>query len=254
MACLSLQAAPVGNSSFPEILKKGFFIPEDSWGSIRLGYEGDFVSDGRMNQYSQGTGRVDTYRQWTNSGTITLSCLDRIEAYGVFGSSESKADWRFEDVSLGTITRIELETNPHFLWATGGRALLYKGVHGALGVGGRYTECHSLPAWVTSNGTTERVGGAKVFWRAWQINLDLSYKVDWFIPYIGFKYLNARTFLSDFSIPISQALTGNDSFKNRDPIGLYLGCTLSSGNYFMLNLEGRVIDEEAITVSADFRF
>lgn len=250
---LSLKGAPVGNSSSPQIVKTGFFIPEESWVSLRAGYEGDFVADARANQYDQGSGRVDTYQQWTNSGTITFNLADRIEAYGVLGSCETKADWRFQNDSLSTVTRIKIESNSHFLWGAGGRAILYKGIFGAMALGGRYTEWRAKPAWVRSNGTMEPVLNANIFWKEWQVNLDFSYKIDWFIPYIGFKYLDARAFLTDFSIPISRSGSSN-SFKNRDPIGLYLGCTMSSGKYFMLNFEGRVIDEEAITVSADFRF
>lgn len=249
-----LFGAPVGNSAAPDLIKKGFLISEESWVNFRLGYEGDFVEDGRMNQYNEGTGRVDTYKQWTNSGTATLNILDHLEVFGVFGSSETKADWRFENLSLNTVTRIEFETNPAFLWAAGGRAIVYEWNKIYVGLGGRYTACNAGTKWVTSNGAMEPVGGSSVDWREWQINLDFSYKIDWLIPYIGAKYLNAKTDLNNFSIPISQELNGFNSFENRDPVGLYLGCTLTSGSYFILNLEGRLIDEEAITITADFRF
>ncbi len=251
---LPLYGAPIGNSSAPQVLKEGLLFSNKSWLSLRAGYEGDFVEDGRMNQYDQGSGRVDTYKQWTNSGTVTLNILDHLEIYGVFGSSETKSDWRFENNTLGSVTRIEMETDPHFLWAFGGRSIIYERGKTVFGLGGRYTSSNSHPKSVSSNGTAESVVGSRVEWRAWQINFDISYKIDWFIPYIGAKYLNGQTLLKNFSIPISQELVGSDTFKNRDPVGLYLGCTLSSGKYFMLNLEGRLIDEEAITVSTDFRF
>lgn len=254
VACTALNAAPVGNTSAPELIQEGFLISCDSWINFRLGYEGDFVADGRMKQHDQGVGRVDTYEQWTNSGTVTLNILDRMDIYGVFGSSRTEADWRFGDLSAGTVSRIELETKYCFLWAAGARAILYEWCNASVGLGGRYSSCNYRPVWLTSDGLLQSVSGSHFSWREWQINLDASYKIDLFTPYIGIKYSNARTQLKDFLVPISADLTGSNSFKNRIPVGLYLGCTLSTGQYFMLNVEGRLIDEEAVTISGDFRF
>lgn len=254
VASTTLYAAPVGNTSAPELIQEGFFISCDSWINFRVGYEGDFVADGRMKQENQGHGRVDTYQQWTNSGTLTLNILDRIDVYGVFGSSRTQADWRFGDISAGTVTRIELETKYNFLWALGGRAILYEWCNTSLGFGGRYSYSNYRPSWLTSDGVIQIVDGSQFRWSEWQINLDVSYKIDLFTPYIGIKYLNSTTHLKNFSVPISADFTGRNTFENRIPVGVYLGCTLSTGEYFMLNLEGRLIDEEAVTVSGDFRF
>ena len=250
----ALHAAPVGNTFAPALIQKGLFISSNSWINFRLGYEGDFVFDGRMKQVDQGQGRVDTYEQWTNSGTLTLNALDRLDVYGVFGSSHTEADWRFEDSSLGTVTRIELKTKDDFLWGIGGRAVLYEWCNTSLGVGGRYSRCNYLLESLHSNGIMQSVDGAHLHWDEWQVNLDLSYKIDLFTPYIGVKYSRAKTNLGNFAVPISADLSGANTFENRVLVGLYLGCSLSTGRYFMLNLEGRLIDEEAVTVSGDFRF
>jgi len=253
-AFATLHAAPVGNTSAPQIIQEGFFISCDNWFNFRAGYEGDFVADGRMKQYQQGAGRVDTYEQWTNSGTVTANLLDRIDVYGVFGSSRAQADWRFGDISAATVTRIEMETKYSFLWGVGARAILYEWCNTSFGLGGRYSSSNYEPVWLTADGFIQPVSGSHFHWREWQINMDASYRIDLFSPYIGIKYSNARTELKNFSVPISANLVGSNSFKNRIPVGLYVGCTLSTGQYFMLNIEGRVIDEEAVTISGDFRF
>lgn len=253
-SAIFLNAAPVGNTSAPELIQEGFFISCDSWMNFRLGYEGDFVADGRMKQYDQGHGRVDTYEQDTNSGTVTINILDRLDVYGVFGSSRTQADWRFTDPATGTVTRIDLETKYCFLWGAGARAILYEWCNTSLGLGGRYSSCNYRPEWLTADGLVQSVDGSHFQWREWQINLDVSYKIDLFTPYIGVKYSNARTHMKDFSVPLSSSLTGSNSFENRVPVGLYVGCALSTGKYFMLNIEGRLLDEEAVTISGDFRF
>jgi len=254
VASSALYAAPVGNTSAPELIQEGFFISCDSWINFRVGYEGDFVADGRMKQSEQGHGRVDTYQQDTNSGTVTLNILDRIDVYGVFGSSRTQADWRFTDAAAGTVTRIDMETKYNFLWGAGARAILYEWCNASLGLGGRYSSANYRPVWLTADGVVQSVAGTHCRWREWQVNLDVSYKIDLFTPYIGIKYSNARTQMKDFSVPISSNLSGSNTFKNRVPVGLYVGCSLSTGKYFMLNIEGRLIDEEAVTISGDFRF
>ncbi len=248
-----MYAAPIGNTAGPEILQVGFFIPCNSWIDVRGGYEGDFVADGRMEQFNEGTGRVDCYEQDTNSGTVTFNFLNRLDVFGVFGSSKTKSNWRIQ-IEDGTIHRLHLESSWDFLWAVGARAILYQWSNTFLGVGGRYSSSNYEPAQLTFDGLQTPVGGAFFHWREWQVSFDISYKIRYFTPYIGFKYMHARSFLSNFPVPVAANGSGNNSFENREPVGLLLGCGLSNGQYAMLNLEWRLIDEEAVTVSADLRF
>lgn len=248
----ALLAAPVGNPSAPEWIEKGFFIPEDGWGSVRIGYEGDFVSDAKLEQYSEGYGRVDSYEQETNSGTVTCNLWNRLDLFAVLGSSRANADWRFVDPAQN-VYRVELETNYDFLWGVGVRGILYEDEEICLDMGGRFEQSSCEPSWLASNGVPQPVAHSMLYWREWQIDLDLSYQIDIFAPYIGVKYSNVRVELSNFSEPIS-AKGGSDHFKNRIPLGIFIGCGLSSSKYFLLNIEGRLIDETAVTVSGDIRF
>lgn len=249
---LPLWAAPVGNPSAPQWIEKGFFIPEDWWGSARIGYEGDFVSNAKLEQYSEGYGRVDTYEQETNSGTVTFNIENRVDLFAILGSSRANGDWRFVD-PLQNVYRIELETNYDFLWGIGVRGILYEDEGICLDMGGRFEQCSCEPSWLTSNGVPQAVSHSMLFWREWQIDLDLSYEIDIFAPYIGVKYSNVRVELNGFDESIS-AKGNSNHFKNRVPLGIFIGCGLSSSKYFMLNVEGRLIDETAVTVSGDIRF
>ena len=104
----TLYASPIGNTSFPQILQEGLLIPSDSWVDLRSGYEGDFVYDGRMEQYREGSGRVDDYEQTTNAGTVTINVLDRLDMYGLLGSSRTHARWRFF-TAAGALRNAEIE-------------------------------------------------------------------------------------------------------------------------------------------------
>jgi hypothetical protein len=253
ISLLKIFAAPVGNPSAPKLLQEGFFIPNNSSIDFRLGYFGDFVTDGRFKQFDEGHGRVDSYSQNANSATLTLNFVNRLDVYGVLGAAKSSSDWRFTDAA-SFVHRIELDTEFSFFWGAGARAILYEWGSASLGLGSCYFSSKYTPKSFKSDGILQPVEGSSAFWNEWQVNLDTSYKIDLFIPYIGFKYSQARAFFSGFSAPISQSGQGANSFKNRSLFGLYLGCSITNGDYFMFNLEGRLIDEEAVSVSADFRF
>jgi len=248
----SIFAAPVENTSAPELIKEGFFIPCDSVVDVRAGYEGDFIADARMQQYDYSSGRVDSYQQQTNAGTVTLNFLNRLDIYGLLGSSRTCVDWRF---TIGDdVRRAQLETLYSFLWGVGARGIFYKLGCLSFGAGGRFEHAKYDNLWLTIDGIVQNVSGTELHWRVWQIDLDMSYKIDIFTPYIGIKYSNVRSGVGLFATPISNSGAGVNCFENRTPVGVFIGCSLSSGKCFMLNIEGRLIDEEAVTISGDFRF
>ena len=248
-----LFAAPVGNPAAPHVLCKGLLIPQKCWANIRLGYEGNFVFDGEMKQTKNSSSELDKYTQATHAGSATITLLERMDMYGVFGSSRICAKWRFNTLS-DEVRNAEMETKHAFLWAVGGRAILYSWGNWDLGLGGRYSASHNHISWLTIDGSNVSTKGSRSRWRKWQVNTGLSYHIDLFTPYIGAYYINARHNLKNLDEPIANKGSRNNLFENRVPIGMYLGCSLSNGSYFMLNVEGRVIAEEALTVSGDFRF
>lgn len=246
-------ASPVGNPAFPQLIDRGFFIPSDSWFGLRMGYEGDFVGDELLKQTAEGSGRVDNYIQNTNSGTLTFTIVDRVDIYGVFGSSRMEADWRFSSAG-GTVSRAQLQSKYRFLWGVGARGILYEWGCAILGVGGRYSSSILKPSWMTINGTPVSVSGGQVHWREWQIDLDFAYKIELFTPYVGVKYSNVQTKLNGFAVRIANNGVGSLHMESWTPVGVVVGCTLTTGKYFMFNVEGRLIDEEALTISGDIRF
>lgn len=246
-------SAPVGNTAAPQLIEEGFFISRDSWIDVRIGYEGDFVGNARLKQYKESSGGVDTFQQYTNSGTVTLNILDRLDLFGVFGSSRICSDWRFTDLS-GLEARAQLETLYHYIWAAGARGILFEWGNVSLGLGGRYGSANYKPSLLTINAVPVSISGAYCHWKGWQLDLDVSYKIDLFTPYIGVKYSNTKVRVGPFSQPISNSGLGMDHFENKTPVGLFLGCSLSTGKYFMLNVEGRLVDEDAVTISGDIRF
>lgn len=248
-----LHAAPIGNPSSPRILYEGMFIPEESWANIRGGYEGDFVFDGNMEQSYKGSGLVDEYTRATNSGTATLTLLERLDLYGVFGYSKVCAHWRFTDMA-DRIRNAQMEAARNFLWSVGGRAILVTCDNWDLGLGARYGASHHRLSSFTIDGDLVSMQGSHCEWRGWQINLGVSYHIHIFTPYIGVDYIDELTIVKDLASSVADLGAHSDHLRNRYPAGLYLGCTLSNGKYFMLDVEARLLAEEAVSVTAEFRF
>lgn len=244
--------APVGDPAAPALIQEGFFIPCDAPVNVRSGYEGDFVADARLQQYDGGQGRVDNFNQQTNSGTVTLNVVNRLDVFALFGTSRSCADWRFK--VDGDMHRAQVETLYNFLWGAGVRGIVYKSCAFNLSVGARYEQCHYDNLWLTVDGMVQPGDSTFLRWREWQVDCDFGYQIDIFTPYIGLKYSSVRVHIGDFLEPIASNGSGTDHFKNRTPVGVFIGCSFSSGQFFMLNVEGRLIDEEAVTISGDFRF
>lgn len=246
-------AGPAGNPSAPQLIEEGFFISRDSWMNFRIGYEGSFITDGRMKQRTESSGRVDNFRQEYNAGTFTLNILERVDVFGVFGSARMKADWRIS-LALGA-ARIETQSKYQFLWAVGGNILLFDWGNTGLGIAGRFTWTNPSLEWPTSNGTGFATNGAKFRYYQWQVDLALSHRIDIFIPYVGIKFSGARARIRTLtSIPIANNGAGSIHMRNRDYVGAVIGTTLTSGKYFMLNIEGRFVDEEAVSITGEFRF
>lgn len=245
-------AAPVYNPYNPEIIAEGFFISPASWINFRLGYEGNFVSDAKMEKQIN-SGKIDNFKQDVNSGIITLNLQNRMDLYGAVGSARIRSDWRF-DTLLGTMSRIELETNYRLYWAAGAKIILYEWGKTALSIGGRYSKTDPTISFITKDGAPEETADSKIDYQDWQIDMGFAHQIDIFIPYIGGKYLKAKAKLGNAAIIIAEDSQNFMKMKNEDRFGVYVGCTLSNSKHFMLTVEARFIDEDAISVMGDLKF
>jgi hypothetical protein len=90
--------------------------------------------------------------------------------------------------------------------------------------------------------------------RSWQIGLGTSYRFRLCVPYAGVSYTQFKITLSHLrhlSLPIPlQTL----SFKNRNPLGFFVGIGLGLKKGFDLNVETRLFSEYGASASADVKF
>ncbi len=245
-------AAPAGNPASPLLIKDGFLISPVSWIDFRIGYEGNFVSDAKLKQRAGATHSIDKYGLDVNSCVATINIQNRLDLFGTAGSSRIQADWR---IYPGETYKMECETKYRLIWSAGGTVTLFEWGNAFLGFGGRYLYTRPRLEWLTRNGVAYAPGKAKMRYKEWQIDLSLAYKIDVLTPYLAVKYSRKKATLGEvLSTHITTDDTGILRMKNRIPVGVALGCTITTRKYFMLNIEARLIDEEAATLSGEFRF
>ena len=250
-----LNATPVDNPAMPKALQTGLFLcPANSF-SVRMGYEGNFIRDRRMKQTQEGSGEADNYQLFVNSGKVTLNLLNRLDIFTVLGRGRAEIDWRVQDF----FDHVNVQTTYHFAWALGAKAIFYEWCNVSLAGGGRFFQYNSPLKWMTSDGVSFDVDDARLKHYEWQLDLGMSYKIDFFIPYIAVKYSLARAKIETVPTPTGgyyfvENGGGKIHFKSDKPIGMAIGCSLTTTDKFLLNLEARLFDEEAVTITGELRF
>lgn len=244
-----------GNPASPEMMEEGFLLTKEGNVTAALGFRSDWCLDRRMKVSSGFSGDFDRFETSIQQGVFALDFFDRVEVYGSIGSIRLEATQRPMEAF-----RNEYETGYRFTWGVGGTVLVYQTGNLSIGFDGKYQ--HGTPNldWIGVNGYGfGELSGAQLDYSEWQIGLGVAYQIEFLLPYIALTYSSAK---ADFSnIPqglvlLSPGLVPITHFnaKSRYPFGFALGTTITTGRFFSLNVEARVLDEEAISLEGTFKF
>ena len=241
-----------GNPSSPELPEDGFLIPKECWLGIKTGYQGDYVFSRSMIAHasdSSASHQINSFSSYMNSGTFTLDFANRAEFYGVLGSYKLKLSQRLDENN-----RVHFSSDQHIAGIVGLRAILatWGDTHLGADVKGfiSYPEIDSIQV----NGASVSSGSAKFSDREWQLGASVSHQVFCFVPYIGFTYTHARLKASKLSSLRNYYPKQTLRLNNKYSFGFVFGFGLTADTGFSCNLEARIIQEAAATLSADFRF
>lgn len=217
---------------------------------------------------------------------LSYGVLDHLDIFATLGEANFKTKIKAEasdsgtwsdidnlDVGTGTYTGIVEDTGTlkgksAFAWGLGAK-YVYPFENGwFLGIQGQYlTHKNTVKGSITEKetGTFTGLEGlgeglTKTFERPevtytttgkatvqeWQIAPYIAKKLGNFIPYVGVKYSDQRINykVEDLKLKIKAA----------DNFGLFLGTDYKIGKNFSLNIEGRFIDETAMSLGATYRF
>lgn len=242
-----------GNSSLPMMPEEGLFISKDVWLGIKMGDQFNDVYDRRLHMAHRHVEdqhkKVQKYQSLCNQGVLTLNFNDRAEVFGSLGAMSFDLSQRpFEN------KKVSYRTKTHFTWGAGGRAILAYWGNFQVGVNAAYLQSDPSLSSVKVNDKSYQKKDAETEFREWQVGAGVSYRLNWFIPYLGADY-------SDFRMKIERLHSlkflfhrNHVVFKECYPIGVFLGFGLSPDKGFNLNFEVRFVNENAASISADFKF
>lgn len=215
---------------------------------------------------------------------LSYGVLDHLDIFATLGEANFKAKvkgertlsgtWATEDpAKSGTYTGILEETGTFkgqsaFAWGLGAKGVIPFENGWFLGMQAQYlthkntlkckmTETESLthttiegevPGETGTDTWTgeERTWNGKATVQEWQIAPYVAKKLGNFIPYFGVKYSDQRLQYKDEDVKMK--------IKAADNFGVFLGTDFKLGDKLSLNLEGRFIDETAMSVGATYKF
>ncbi len=249
---VSIQALYNGNPSSPMMPEEGLFLFKDSWFALKVGYEWDDLFNRRLTLKSRNPGidrKVQTYAAMSHLGVITLGFNDRVEIYGALGGID--ADIHYDPKEK---VHLKCHIDMQFAWDIGGKVILAYWGNVQLGIDAKYLQFNPDIDRISVNQVPQDPKKANYHYREWQLGLSASYRQSWWMPYLGINYADVRVQCRQFQAVASWMNTQKWAFKNRFPMGCFLGCGFSLSKGFVMNAELRLVTEMALTLSGDFRF
>lgn len=241
-----------GNPSLPMMPEQGMFIPKDDWFGVKAGYQLNAVFDRKLHVEGNRDHirrKVQEYHAFSNLGVVTANFNDRVEAFGTLGVMSAELTHHpYPD------TRVSYHTQTHFAWGAGGRAIVAYWGDLQLSVDAAYLAADLPLSSLKANGKSHAKQSATVDYREWEVGIGVSYRVRWFVPYFGVDYSDFRARVKHLTALKSLFPSKHVTFKESYKAGIFLGCGLFCERAFSLNVEGRVINEYAFSLSTDFKF
>lgn len=234
---LSLFAVPIGNPSSPFVLDEGFSIPDTTWSNVQGGVCVDYLINKRLHSPSSHQSSLSGTSETCN---FIWSIRDRLNIQADLGTGQF--NWRYNRFG-GAITG---ESRGGLLWSGSGKYILFQAKDTMVALSG------SAGGWDWMNGPIflddhPLSHKAPSYLRYWQAALGVTQQISIFFPYIGVAWNRTRLHIA----PASLKPTTLHAWHGMGPFG---GCTLSSGNRFLLNMEWRGWFEEGASLSFQFRF
>ncbi len=244
---IAAHALYFGNPSAPDMIEEGFFFCSENWGSIKLGYEGDYCFDRKLRSKDGVEGRIDKFSYLMNQGVVTFNILDLMEIYGSVGAMNAFISHRPEP----NHEQREYQTSDRLTWGGGTKIELFHWGATTVSADGKYQYSHPHVKWNSLNGVAYTTG-AKLTYREYQAGMGLSHRIDMFVPYVAVYYSHVKGKL--YGIRQNILPVSHFSLQCREWIGMAVGCGFSSSCLFDLNIEARMFNQSAVSVSANIKF
>ena len=233
-----------GAPALPEMPEQGFFLSKDSFVSLKIGYEGDFLLGRNLDASSVSDPGMTSM---VNGATLAIGFINRLEVYTVLGASTTQVSCKAKHED------IKLKTAENFGGEIGIRANTPIWGDMKFGVDAKYFYAWPTLSQIEVSGRDIAPKG-KVFQKEWQVGLSFSQTFAFLTPYIGGKFCRFEMEYVDLSSLRPWISSETLSIHNQNSFGAFigLGITLEKGLFF--DFEARFIDEYALTAAFGVSF
>ncbi|HSX38546.1 MAG TPA: hypothetical protein VLE95_06925 [Chlamydiales bacterium] len=247
-----LQAMLIGNPAEPSLEKQGIIASSGSWISLRLAFLEDFVYHQRFKDEFNINGCASTKtfaKLSTNAGMATLNFEERLDLYGIFGSS---------CLSLNQ----EMKSKQQFSWGFGGKLLLFEMHNLSFGLDIKYFAANQKPLCFLCEGLAFNLVDEFQFkYSETQFALGACLRYTYIAPYVHATYLIAKIepepIIALVRWPLEETILVDAVCKSivaQRRWGLAVGATLLSDSKASLSVESRMFNQNAIDINLDVRF
>ncbi|MFP3872845.1 MAG: hypothetical protein ACLFV1_00205 [Thiohalophilus sp.] len=229
-------------------IKGTVYEEQASWARARvgLGIQGNVIDNSELRASN---GEVEG-----NIGTIKIlySVADRVDLYADFGVASGMA---YSAELMGS--DVTFAMNDETALGAGIALALYQGDSGfGINADLKYRKIQGMDYDSVTDGSTtysrdELTATTEADYEQWHAALGLSYKLGFMTPYAGVKFVGGDYSASATAGGTTYELgpTGNDS-----RVGAYAGLTMLPTDRLAIDIQGRVVDEEALSASLTFMF
>ena len=186
------------------------------------------------------------------AGEFAVQFDETFKVYGTIGQAMG-----IEETEKDGADTIKYDIEDTVIWGAGLAVNLFeaKGVKFFTDAGYRTMEDADYDS-VNYNGTSFTPADlgiiAKAGWEEWHLALGASKKFDIATVYGGVRYSEVEASM-DVTIP-SLAYNAKVDGEAEDNVGIFLGAKITPSDNFSINIQGRFIDETAMTLGATFKF
>lgn len=242
-----LWALPFGNPAQPALLKEGFFLDNPPF-TAKVGFREDFIFDQKLKGNKDQVGSVYNFSRLDELGLLSFNLFHRVELTACCGASLIKfSDKPANDGKLRTY-----QTSNELALGGGLQGILYRKNH-------LFISANVQGFWVKSHLRYFTVNGQGFAFSSplklteWQAGIGISYKIDFFIPYLAVSYSTMDIHLRSLSPSLGIA-TSHFSMHTKLPLLISLGTSLTKGKRFDFNIECQLLTQSGITLAGMIAF
>lgn len=244
----TLSAAFVSNPAAPSLLQSSVFSSNRYLFDLSAGYVYDKVWDKKLRPEnplsSSCLESVKEFEIESNWAFVSITLLKRFSLYSYLGSSKESMDWRKKTVCS---SEPSFSAKSHFSYSVGGKWLLLCFERFAIGADVQYfclPSTKKISQIIHDWTFLEPFGSQHLRLKEWQVALGASKHFGPFCGYLGGKWNHTKLRVS------SSDNLPDLFFENRFSFGTFAGLSIGLTKAFYATIEGRFIDEYALSFAA----